>query len=284
MSRNDKIEIPNYSQRDLRKLLNQISKLSEIEHHGIFKILVQNDLPYTNNNNGLFINMTNIPSNVVYEIEKFVDFCNLNNAELDAHEQKLNDCRQNSYYTISWNQNLDMDKLDENSSHFYDESTKENDDNDDNDKNDKNDENMKNEDNQKRSIMYSTIMSKDFNNLGESYHDYKKKTVSKSKNDGKSDKDEIDNIYEENEINCINHENYSKNDWKNLINEHSSFGSNSIVKTFTSHLEENMDNIHKKKINMKYTNAKKKFARKITVDKKQDFDISNNLVTEDYVL
>jgi len=57
------------------------------------------------------------------------------------------------------------------------------------------------------------------------------------------------------------------------------------MSNFVQHLEDRMDNIHKKKGIMKFTNAKKKFARKYVNDKKNNEDAIPSLLDyEDYVL
>lgn len=243
-----------YTKRDLKSILYQISKLSEIEHHGIFRILTQNDLPYTHNKNGMFINMSCIPHHVIFEIEKFVEFCVLNNAELDAHERKLNECRHNQLYTVSWGQSQKKEMNQCVNGHD-------------------NGDNM-------GEFFNNTPM---VNNLGEQHTDF---TDKKLNTFDETEEDHEENHALKNEIeNEDENDNYMKktcNDWCNLLNP--KIKGNNITKQFTHHLEDNMENINKKKVNTKYTNAKKKFARKINSDKKQDFDISNTLTLDNYIL
>lgn len=57
------------------------------------------------------------------------------------------------------------------------------------------------------------------------------------------------------------------------------------ISHFVNHLEERMDNIHKKRGIMKFTNAKKKFARKYVNDRKNNEDtLPNVLDYESYPL
>lgn len=63
----------------IKALKNKIEKLEEMEQYEIIKILNKNDYNYTKNNNGYFINMNNIPENVIDEINTFIEFSNKNN-------------------------------------------------------------------------------------------------------------------------------------------------------------------------------------------------------------
>jgi hypothetical protein len=63
----------------IKALKNKIEKLEEMEQYEIIKILNKNDYNYTKNNNGYFINMNNIPENVIDEINTFIEFTNKNN-------------------------------------------------------------------------------------------------------------------------------------------------------------------------------------------------------------
>tara|TARA_B100000073_G_C23597925_1_gene519165 strand:- start:3 stop:323 length:321 start_codon:yes stop_codon:yes gene_type:complete len=51
-------------------LKNQIESLDKIHHVKIFKILKDNEIKFSENRNGIFINMTSFNKNTVKEIEK----------------------------------------------------------------------------------------------------------------------------------------------------------------------------------------------------------------------
>jgi hypothetical protein len=60
--------------------------------------------------------------------------------------------------------------------------------------------------------------------------------------------------------------------------------SNKVV-NYINYLNDHVENINKKKNNMKYVNAKKKFSRKIKMDRKGDLlDLINDLDYEDYLI
>ena len=58
----------------LINLKNEISKLHKCEYVEIIKILEKNDIKYTKNKNGFFINLTKMPINIIEDIEKLIEF------------------------------------------------------------------------------------------------------------------------------------------------------------------------------------------------------------------
>ncbi len=62
---------------DIKKknIINTVEKFGKSEHLEILKIIKKYDnIKYTENNNGIFINLNSIPENVLSEIEKFVTY------------------------------------------------------------------------------------------------------------------------------------------------------------------------------------------------------------------
>jgi len=58
----------------LINLKNEISNLHKCEYVEIIKILEKNDIKYTKNKNGFFINLTKMPINIIEDIEKLIEF------------------------------------------------------------------------------------------------------------------------------------------------------------------------------------------------------------------
>ena len=71
------------------ELQNKIKTLKEIEHFEILKILINNNVKYTENNNGIFFNLRTLNDKIINEIYNFVNF-NLNNKVIlkSSNEQK----------------------------------------------------------------------------------------------------------------------------------------------------------------------------------------------------
>ena len=73
--------------KDLRK---RILKLHENEYIEILKIIINNNCKYSENNNGVFINMSRLPRNVITEIENILLFCEENKIRLQEDLKNRN--------------------------------------------------------------------------------------------------------------------------------------------------------------------------------------------------
>ena len=88
---NDKLN-STFDIEKLKKMKKKISILNENEHIEIFNIIKQDGLKYTENNNGIFINMKKICDDTLDNIDHFITFCNKNNHML-SNDKKI----RNSY-------------------------------------------------------------------------------------------------------------------------------------------------------------------------------------------
>ena len=100
----------NDESKNLKKLINQ---LHENEHIEIFKIIKSDTDKYTENRNGIFINMSKLNTNTLKKIMDFVNFCNENKKsfqynkdkmETIKNESKLNNIRENM--KKKWSKNV----------------------------------------------------------------------------------------------------------------------------------------------------------------------------------
>tara|TARA_Y100000591_G_C21853262_1_gene713109 strand:+ start:2524 stop:2829 length:306 start_codon:yes stop_codon:yes gene_type:complete len=76
---------------NLVKLKNKIEKLDKIHHLKILDILIQNQIKYSENRNGIFLNMDNLNEKTILEIEKNLEYFQkqektLNDIETIKHE------------------------------------------------------------------------------------------------------------------------------------------------------------------------------------------------------
>ena len=55
-------------------LKEQIENLDAFHHNKILKVLVKNDIKYSENRNGIFVNMNSFDENTVKEIEKTLSY------------------------------------------------------------------------------------------------------------------------------------------------------------------------------------------------------------------
>jgi hypothetical protein len=201
-----------WTTRDKKHLIEKIGLLSQTEHDEIFKIIQMGhqdlgcDTTYTQNNNGIFINITNANNDVMRKVDDFVDFCLKNKDELDEYDKRINECKLRNDYTgimgNIMNNNVECDV--------------------------------------KSSSLAEVISQEKATLINEKKEDFEKLVLESKKNEKLS--------------------------------------------AFVNMLEDNIEHVHKKKGNMKYINAKKKFGRKLASEKKNDMEHSNILEVEPYVI
>ena len=82
---------------NLQLLRNQIEALDTVHHLNIFKILKKKDVKYSENTNGIFVNLTNVTDSVINEVTKYVKYVKLQELELGDIEQKKKDYKKEFY-------------------------------------------------------------------------------------------------------------------------------------------------------------------------------------------
>ena len=82
----------------LKELKKQIEKLDKNKHIEIMKIIYDNDIDFTNNSNGIFINLTNINLELLNKLENYLKFINEQEKELDAFIVEKNHVKE-EYFT-----------------------------------------------------------------------------------------------------------------------------------------------------------------------------------------
>ena len=82
---------------NLENLRNSIEKLDKVHHVNILKILNKNEVNYSENNNGIFINLTKIDEITLSDINNYVKYVKLQELELDDIEDKKNDKKKEFY-------------------------------------------------------------------------------------------------------------------------------------------------------------------------------------------
>ena len=73
---------------ELDKLRKKIENLSNEHQIEIAKIFKKNNIKLTENNNGIFIKLNNIPTIVIYEIKKYLLFINNQENLINIDENK----------------------------------------------------------------------------------------------------------------------------------------------------------------------------------------------------
>ena len=69
----------NLDTNKLKLLRDNISELGLVENIEIFKILQKNNVKYTGNNNGIFVNMAKLSQKTIDDLEAFLIFIKNNN-------------------------------------------------------------------------------------------------------------------------------------------------------------------------------------------------------------
>ena len=78
-----------------KKIQNDISLLSQNELNEIFKILYNNESKYTQNNNGIFVNLNWLEYDIIIQINNYIDFCIKSHKEIKKHEIMKNMFNEN---------------------------------------------------------------------------------------------------------------------------------------------------------------------------------------------
>tara|TARA_B100000963_G_C22537428_1_gene630480 strand:+ start:72 stop:629 length:558 start_codon:yes stop_codon:yes gene_type:complete len=73
-----------------KELKREIEKLRREEHLEIFKIIKEKTNKYTENNNGIFINLKNLEADTLFRIGNFVKYCKENVEKLSKYESIKN--------------------------------------------------------------------------------------------------------------------------------------------------------------------------------------------------
>jgi len=71
---------------DLKRLRDNIEKMERIHQIHIFKILKENQIEFTENNNGVFVNMTLFDNTTLKQINTFIKYVNLQKKQLESIE------------------------------------------------------------------------------------------------------------------------------------------------------------------------------------------------------
>jgi hypothetical protein len=88
--------VKQYNNRARKVLAEKIKQLGQTEHDELLRILKSHGVPYTQNSNGVFINISAVDNDAISQLDDFVKFCIHNMQELDDYDKRLNECKQNA--------------------------------------------------------------------------------------------------------------------------------------------------------------------------------------------
>lgn len=69
-----------------KRAVSSINELSQTEIDELFKLLHKDQCIYTQNNNGIFFNLSWVSNETMTKIEQFIEFCNQSKKELIKYE------------------------------------------------------------------------------------------------------------------------------------------------------------------------------------------------------
>lgn len=85
-----------YTNKQRKALFDRINNLSSTEHEEILKIVKKSNVKYSQNKNGIFFNLSNLPDDSVKEIDDFVHYCMSNKKDLDEYDKIINECKMSN--------------------------------------------------------------------------------------------------------------------------------------------------------------------------------------------
>lgn len=84
----------------LKKLNKIISKLEKCHHIKIFNIIKNNNINYSENRNGIFINLNEVSNKIIEEIEKYIEYINIQEKNISAFENIKNEFKKDFFTNI----------------------------------------------------------------------------------------------------------------------------------------------------------------------------------------
>jgi len=72
---------------ELLKIRDEVEKMEKIHQVNILKIFKKHNIDFTENSNGIFINMTILNSDILEEINSYISYVNLQQKQLNKIEQ-----------------------------------------------------------------------------------------------------------------------------------------------------------------------------------------------------
>jgi hypothetical protein len=72
---------------ELLKIRDQVEKMEKIHQINILKIFKKHNIDFTENSNGIFINMTILNSDILEEINSYISYVNLQQKQLNKVEE-----------------------------------------------------------------------------------------------------------------------------------------------------------------------------------------------------
>jgi hypothetical protein len=81
----------------LKQIKNKIENLDKQNHIEIFKIFKDNNIPYSENNNGIFINLTETDNNIIEKLNDYLLYIKNQEKDLNILEKEKQKYKENFF-------------------------------------------------------------------------------------------------------------------------------------------------------------------------------------------
>lgn len=96
--------------QDILNLRNKITNMNRNDQIEILRLLRKNKIKYTENKNGIFINLTKLPNKMLLELQNFVDF-SIQNKDTIEKENIIRDSYRNKVEKDNVSNSLDSENI-----------------------------------------------------------------------------------------------------------------------------------------------------------------------------
>lgn len=80
--------------KKMKEIQQKIQDLPDENQRTILKIIKENNIPFTENSNGIFFDLMSLPSETLDKISKFLIFCDNCNVVLDKRDKELSEIKK----------------------------------------------------------------------------------------------------------------------------------------------------------------------------------------------
>jgi len=78
-------------QTSLNDIKNKIEKMDKLRHIDILKIFIKNNISYTENKNGIFINLSELDNSIIHKIKNYIQYLEIQNKVIEEFEKEKNE-------------------------------------------------------------------------------------------------------------------------------------------------------------------------------------------------
>ena len=85
---------------DARTIREAVEQMSELEHHQVFHLIRQDTSKYTENHNGVFVNLAYMPPSTLNKLQRFVQYWCDRRSQMAESEARIQQLRHRSRYSV----------------------------------------------------------------------------------------------------------------------------------------------------------------------------------------